>query len=343
MQCHSLAHCQQVLEPLGADVSPSINLAPDGTFPAHPANPENAAHVSATAAAVASSGADVGVMLDTDVDRCGLFDGRRSPPEPVNRNRQIALCASVALEAAGPGVIVTDPVTSQGMGAFISGRGGSHDRFKMGYRNVIDRAAETTPEPALLAIETSGHSAWRDNAFVDDGCYTAARLLGRLARERLRGGPAGGSGRGGDKEGVGLLDLLGDELEEPLESIKVSMTVTAGLNAVPAAEAALLAALRDCAKGTAGWEMEPVNHDGLRCAVGDSGWLIIRASLHEPKVSVQTESDLDGGTSAICASLLLYVLKAGDCEKAGLDIAPLRDAASGASRGPVARAMARLK
>ena len=44
------------------------------------------------------------------------------------------------------------------MGPFIDGRGGVHDRFKMGYRNVIDRAAETTPEPALLAIETSGHS-----------------------------------------------------------------------------------------------------------------------------------------------------------------------------------------
>ena len=42
----------------------------------------------------------------------------------------------------------------------------------MGYRNVIDRAADTQPEPALLAIETSGHSAWKDNRFVDDGTST---------------------------------------------------------------------------------------------------------------------------------------------------------------------------
>ena len=40
--------------------------------------------MSATIYAVAASGADVGVMLDCDVDRCGLIDGI-SKPEPVNR------------------------------------------------------------------------------------------------------------------------------------------------------------------------------------------------------------------------------------------------------------------
>ena len=192
--------------PLGADTSASINLQPDGTFPAHMPNPEDREHERATTAAVGASGAEVGVMLDTDVDRCGLIDGMRSPPEPVNKNRLIALCARVALEAAGgKGVIVTDPVTSAGMASYIASCGGEHDRFMMGYRNVIDRAAETQPEAALLAIETSGHSAWRDNRFVDDGTYTAARLIGRLARARReQGNPQ-----------LGLLDLVGDSLQEP--------------------------------------------------------------------------------------------------------------------------------
>ena len=234
-------------------------------------------------------------MLDTDVDRCGLIDGMRSPPEPVHKNRLIALCARVALEAAGGrGVIVTDPVTSAGMARYIASCGGEHDRYMMGYRNVIDRAAETQPEAALLAIETSGHSAWRDNRFVDDGTYTAARLLGRLARAR----------REQDRPQLGLLDLVGASLMEPRESIKVKMAVAAGLGGVPAAEAALCDALRRAAAGTEGWSMEPVNHDGLRCAVESadgSGWLIVRGSLHEPSVSVQTESDVAGGTAAICA------------------------------------------
>lgn len=271
-------------------------------------NPEDREHEEATTAAVGTSGAEVGVMLDTDVDRCGLIDGMRTPPEPVNKNRLIALCARVALEAAGgKGVIVTDPVTSAGMASYIAGCGGEHDRFMMGYRNVIDRAAETLPEPALLAIETSGHSAWRDNRFVDDGTYTAARLIGRLARARREQG---------DPQ-LGLLDLVGDSLQEPCESVKVKMGVAAGLGGVPDAEAALCEALRRTATATEGWAMEPVNHDGLRCAVetaGGSGWLIMRGSLHEPTVSVQSESDVAGGTAAICepalsdgVSLLLIV------------------------------------
>ena len=325
----------EVLAPLGADTSVSINLEPDGTFPAHMPNPEDAAHVEATIAAVGASGADVGVMLDTDVDRCGLIDGCTSPPEPVNRNRLIALCAMDALEAnGGRGAIVTDSVTSKGMGGFIAQRGGVHDRWKMGYRNVIDRAAEMEPEPALLAIETSGHSAWRDNAFVDDGCYTAARLIGRLARERrlaaiARAKVKSAAERSASRQSpLGLLEMLGGSLEEPIESIKVKMTVNGGLVGVPAAEEALCAALGRAADGTDGWAIEAVNHDGLRCAVGDSGWLIIRGSLHEPSVSVQTESDVNGGTAAICQTLLDFVLDGGQCEAAGIDVEPLRKSAN---------------
>jgi len=233
-------------------------------------------------------------MLDTDVDRCGLIDGTRSPPEPVNRNRLVALAASIALET-GPGVIVTDPVTSGGMSTFIESRGGAHDRFKMGYRNVIDRAAETVPEPALLAIETSGHSAWRENNFVDDGCYTAAKLLGRLAKARNAGAAAG------------LLDLLGDELAEPAESIKVLMAVAGGLGDVPASYEKLSGALGTCERATDSWRLEPVNHDGLRCRVGSGDWLIARASLHEPVVSLQMEADDPGGCAAICARILEFL------------------------------------
>jgi phosphomannomutase len=319
-----------VLAPLGADTSASINLQPDGTFPAHMPNPEDREHERATTAAVGVSGAEVGVMLDTDVDRCGLIDGMRSPPEPVNKNRLIALCARVALEAAGgKGVIVTDPVTSAGMASYIASCGGQHDRFMMGYRNVIDRAADTQPEPALLAIETSGHSAWKDNRFVDDGTYTAARLIGRLARARReQGNPQ-----------LGLLDLVGDSLQEPRESIKVKMAVAAGLSGVPEAEAALCEALRRTAAATDGWDMEPVNHDGLRCAVeaaGGSGWLIIRGSLHEPSVSVQTESDVAGGTATICEQLLRF--EQGACEAAGIDLQPLRDQAAAAAAAAAATA-----
>jgi hypothetical protein len=115
------------------------------------------------------------------------------------------------------------------------------------------------------------------------------------------------------------------------------MGVAAGLGGVPAAEAALCEALRRAAAATDGWEMEPLNHDGLRCAVdaaGGSGWLIIRGSLHEPSVSVQTESDVAGGTAAICEQLLRF--EQGACEAAGIDLQPLRDHAAAATAAAVA-------
>lgn len=143
-------------------------------------------------------------------------------------------------------------------------------------------------------------------------------MIGRLARARRESG---------DKT-LGLLDLIGSGLEEPNESIKVKMNVASGLPGVASAEAALCEALSDCAAATDGWNLEPINHDGLRCAVGDDGWLIIRGSLHEPSVSVQTESNLAGGTSAICAQLLKYVLSGGKCEAAGLDVQPLQKEAA---------------
>lgn len=47
---------------------------PDGSFPNHTPNPEDKAAVAATRAAVLAAGADLGIMLDTDVDRSGVVD-----------------------------------------------------------------------------------------------------------------------------------------------------------------------------------------------------------------------------------------------------------------------------
>ena len=46
----------------------------DGSFPNHTPNPEDRKAVEATRAAVLASGADLGIMLDTDVDRSGVVD-----------------------------------------------------------------------------------------------------------------------------------------------------------------------------------------------------------------------------------------------------------------------------
>jgi phosphomannomutase len=114
-----------VLQKLGADTMGSQFLEPDGSFPNHVPNPEDPAAMAATIDAVNKSGADLGVVFDTDVDRSGVVDcmGRA-----VNKNKLIALMAAITLRDAPESTIVTDSVTSSGLTRFIASLGGKHLR-----------------------------------------------------------------------------------------------------------------------------------------------------------------------------------------------------------------------
>ena len=63
----------QVLAPLGADTTGSQFLEPDGHFPNHIPNPENAGAMASIRQAVLNSKADLGLIFDTDVDRMSAF------------------------------------------------------------------------------------------------------------------------------------------------------------------------------------------------------------------------------------------------------------------------------
>lgn len=149
-----------VLGPLGADVSGSIHLTPDGSFPAHQPNPEDKGAVVATQEAVALCNADLGIMLDTDVDRSGFID---KDGKVINRNRYIALASAIALRDSPGATIVTDSCTSNGLKDFIESLGGVHFRFKKGYKNIIDKGIELNSQgiDCPLMMETSGHGALR--------------------------------------------------------------------------------------------------------------------------------------------------------------------------------------
>jgi phosphomannomutase len=164
----------QVLAPLGADTSGSQFLDPDGTFPNHVPNPEEAEAVASAAAAVRASHADLGVIFDTDVDRSAIIDKAGSA---INRNRLIALLAAVVLRERPGATIVTDSVTSDGLKDFIEAAGGKHYRYRRGYKNVIDKGVELAAAgvDTPLMIETSGHGAMAENHFLDDGAYLAVK------------------------------------------------------------------------------------------------------------------------------------------------------------------------
>ena len=300
-------YAEQVLVPLGADVSGSQFLEPDGRFPNHIPNPEDKKAMKSISDRVRETGADFGIIFDTDVDRAGCVDGKS---EEINRNRLIALISAILLRER-PGTIVTDSVTSDGLTKFIESRGGTHCRYKRGYRNVIDKAVELNEagEYAPLAIETSGHAALKENYFLDDGAYLVTRILVSVAQLA--------------QEGKDVSALI-DDLPEPREAAEVRLSFTAeGKKDFRACGKVAIEGVSAAVANEKGISPAPQNYEGVRLnfdGAHGSGWALIRMSLHEPIVPVNFESDREGGCRTIAAELLRLLSPYAD----KIDLAPLR-------------------
>lgn len=295
-------YASQVLEPLGADVSGSQFLEPDGRFPNHIPNPENEEAMASVCGAVTAAKADLGIIFDTDVDRAGCVD---AAGREINRNRLVALASAIVLEQYPGGTVVTDSITSDGLKVFIEQvLGGVHCRFKRGYRNVIDEAIRLNQAgiSAPLAIETSGHAAIKDNYFLDDGAYLMTLVV--IKAMQLR------------KEGKTIDDLLSD-LPEPLEGKELRFAIT-----VPDFHTygeQVLSGLETYA-AQQGWPLAPDSREGVRVIFdqehGD-GWALLRLSVHDPVMPLNIESNRPFGCRGIAEQLAGYLTaqKGLDCRQ----------------------------
>lgn len=271
-----------LLSSLGADISGSQFLAPDGTFPNHIPNPEAEAAMESISKATVRAAADFGVIFDADCDRAALVDARGIA---INRNRLIALTAAILLRET-PGVtVVTDSVTSSGLDAFLTEQGGVLHRYKRGYRNVIDEAKRLNDAgvDCPLAMETSGHAAMRENYFLDDGMYLVTRLIIEAMRCK--------------REGTHLGALI-EALPEPVESIEKRLTIQSpeyrdiGMRLI------------DRVSKLDGFTVDPKGREGIRMLHGSAqNWFLLRLSLHEPLLVLNAESDTAGGTQAMLDAL----------------------------------------
>lgn len=277
----------RVLEPLGANTGSSQFLNPDGSFPNHIPNPEDSEAMASISQRVVDKGADLGIIFDTDVDRAAIVT---SSGQEINRNRLIALMSAILLDdsPANP-VIVTDSVTSDGLAEFLSARGIKHHRYKRGYKNVINEAIRLNSlnQNALLAIETSGHAALRENYFLDDGAYLVVKILIKFAMLA--------------KEGKSLESLIVD-LREPQESkeIRIKLKSKDWRNEGNAIIERLTALAKEK------MQMVPDNYEGIRANLLGVGWFLARLSVHDPILVVNIESDIIGGVDRIWNMLGLH-------------------------------------
>ncbi|MDR2926738.1 MAG: hypothetical protein LBV41_00820 [Cytophagaceae bacterium] len=285
-------YATKVLEPLGADISASQFLEPDGMFPNHVPNPEDTAAMASIIEKVKESKADLGVIFDTDVDRSALVG---EAGVSINRNVLIALISAVILDEHPGSTIVTDSITSNGLTWFINKHlKGRHLRFKRGYKNVINEAIRLneTGSPCWLAIETSGHAALKENRFLDDGAYLATKLIITLARLK--------------QTGKNLVSLI-NELPMPHESCEYRININ-----TPDFKSygeKVIADLAEFVKNSKEWSIAPDNFEGIRVncnSENQNGWFLLRLSLHDPVIPLNVESDIEGGVSSIVSELIVF-------------------------------------
>lgn len=285
-------YAETILAPLGADVSASQFLEPDGHFPNHQPNPENKEAMASISKRVVESGADFGLIFDTDVDRSSAVD---KYGKEISRNAIVAMAA--ALNAAEhPGTtVVTDSITSDQLTVYLEKcLGLKHLRFKRGYKNVINKAIELNESgiDSQLAIETSGHAAYKENYFLDDGAYLATKIVIKAAQLA--------------QSGAGI-DVLLSSLAEPKEAIEIRFPIS-GSDFGAYGEKVLT----DLKK----WAMEPEqvsdgislvepNYEGVRLnfrTEDTEGWCLLRKSLHDPIMPLNVEV-----TKGSCEKILCII------------------------------------
>ena len=270
-------YATRILEPLGADITGSQFLEPDGNFPNHQPNPENKEAMASISRAVIDNGADLGLIFDTDVDRSAAVDKNG---KEISRNGIVALAAAlIAVEHPGT-TVVTDSITSDQLTTYLEQcLGLKHLRFKRGYRNVINKSIELNEAgiDSQLAIETSGHAAYKENYFLDDGAYLATKIVIKEAQLH--------------KKGVDIGVLI-SSLEEPKEAIEVRLPIDAKDFGVYGDQ--VLAGLEVWVKSKEdkGMSLVEPNYEGIRINFDlpeVKGWCLLRKSLHDPIMPLNVE------------------------------------------------------
>ena len=136
----------------------------------------------ALAARVAELGADLGIALDGDGDRCVAVDERG---EVVDGDRLIGIIAldRLARGALAERTVVVSVLSNGGLAAAVERRDGRIVRTPVGDKYILDAMLVSG---AGLGGEKSGHVIVIEHSTSGDGIVTALEVLGILARQGRR-------------------------------------------------------------------------------------------------------------------------------------------------------------
>ena len=153
-----------------------VNHQPDGSFPNGIPNPLLPENRSATADAVRSHNADLGLAWDGDFDRCFFFD---NTGEFIEGYYVVGLLAAQLLEKHPGAKIIHDPRLTWNTIEMVQQAGGTAIQSKTGHAFIKERMRS---EDAVYGGEMSAHHYFRDFAYCDSGMIPWLLLVERISR-----------------------------------------------------------------------------------------------------------------------------------------------------------------
>ena len=163
---------------------------PDYTFPNGIPNPLLVENRPATANAVISEGADLGVAFDGDFDRCFFFDETGAF---IGGEYVLSLLATSFLDKNPGSNIIHDPRVIWNVQDIVTSKGGKAIQSKTGHAFIKQAMRQTE---AIYGGEMSAHHYFKDFAYCDSGMVpwlliiellsTTGMPLSKLVKNNLR-------------------------------------------------------------------------------------------------------------------------------------------------------------
>jgi phosphomannomutase/phosphoglucomutase len=266
------AFAPQALRRMGAEVI-ELDCDLDWTFPRYNPNPEDAEMLHAMAAAVREHGADLALGFDGDGDRCGVVD---DTGEEIFADK-IGLILARDLAPLNPGATFVVDVKSTGLYAadpVLAANGARTVYWKTGHSYIKRKTAELG---ALAGFEKSGHFFFNAplGRGYDCGLTAAAAILAMLDRN----------------PGKRLSDL---KAALPVAFTSLTMSPHCADEVKYAVVDEVIAEYQALARSGTPLQgrgiAELITVNGVRVALEDGSWLLVRASSNKPELVVVVES-----------------------------------------------------
>ena len=154
----------------------------DGRFPNHEPNPLVEKNVAALKELVRSTGADIGVIYDGDVDRVMFVDENSRFISP---DLMIAVLGHYFLEERGEkGIVLQDIRSSKAVGEYLAPMGGQMRTWKVGRAFAAHKLRELD---GVYGGELAGHYYFRDFFYSDSGLLASILILDVVAAMKAKG------------------------------------------------------------------------------------------------------------------------------------------------------------